>query len=48
MDCSCTKEDGVGELHHSFSELNFSKDKLQKVAGADDETSFVYSPKTML
>lgn len=32
----------MGELHHSFSELNFPKDKLQKVAGAEDETSFVY------
>lgn len=32
----------MGELHHSFSELDFSKDKLQKVAGPEDETGFVY------
>lgn len=36
------QEYGVGEFHHSFFELHFSKDKLQKVAGAEDETSFVY------
>lgn len=33
MDGSSTKEYGMGELHHSFSQLSFSKGKLEKVAG---------------
>lgn len=46
MNCSCAKKYGVGELHHSSSELSFSNDKLQKMAEAEDDTILCTDLKT--
>lgn len=46
MNCNCAKNYGVRELHHSYSELSFSKDKLQKMAEAEDDTVLCTDLKT--